>query len=85
MDFKKYVSHEVTIMSLALTLLYAFLGVPNGQPVAIQVLLSLPVNFKVHLHLPVFQMAGLETHKLHKANEIQLIHLFPIFRQIKRS
>lgn len=82
--FKKCVSHEVTITSSALTLLCAFLGVPNGQPVAIQVLLSLPVNFKVHLHLPVFQMAGLETHKSHKANEIHQIHLSPIFMQIKR-
>lgn len=57
---------------VVLTFLHAFLRVPNGQPVTIQVLLSLPVNFKVHLHLPVLQMAGLKHNRSNKLQKYKL-------------
>lgn len=44
---------------LNLTFLHTFFCVPNGQTITVQVLLSLPMNLKVHLHLPVLQMAWL--------------------------
>lgn len=42
-----------------LTFLHAFFRVPNGQTITVEVLLSLPMNLKVHLHFPVLQMARL--------------------------
>lgn len=44
----------------ALTRLHAVLGVPDGEAVAVQVLLALPVDFEVHLQLPVAEVARLQ-------------------------
>jgi len=41
--------------------LHALFGEPEGQAVTMEVLLALPVDFKLHLELPVPQVAGLRS------------------------
>lgn len=60
----------------ALTFLHAFLAVPNGQTITVQVLLSLTVNFEVHLHLPVFQMTRLEKHARKRRQQADVLACF---------
>ena len=42
------------------TWLHAIFGVPDGKAVSVQVFLALPVDFKMHLHLPVSEVTWLQ-------------------------
>lgn len=42
------------------TWLHAIFGVPDGKAVPVQVFLALPMDFKMHLHLPVSEVTWLQ-------------------------
>lgn len=42
------------------TRLHAILSVPDGKTIPVQVFLALPMDFKMHLHLPVSEVTRLQ-------------------------